>query len=498
MHYVVTTTLPADFAGRTKALLKRTRVLNEQADIPCTIISTNYNPNYNEVYRSYVKKSYVSNEVNLVNIYDFLSNRSYKKIETDHQEDETGLMKYELKKNQIYRFFDNGKYVLYKNYETPNNQLKFVDIMDPQNRKRKFRKEYNRNGLCHKETVYKQGTTNVLEEIFYDEDGKAYLNKTYNGTAEKKLIRIYYFGPEDVIEFKNEKELIRYCFERMIEKNSTVICDARFLDRPLIEMTVTGTKKIFLLHNSHESGGEMKSSYRYILEHYEELDHLVVLTEHQKEDLRKLIGDEEKISVIPHSVQISDKKTANQKRSNCFVFVGRLAPEKQVDHLIEAFRLKQEQLKEVTLEIYGTGEEQEKLEQLIASYQLQDKVFLKGKTTEPEAVFARSKASFLTSQYEGFGLVIIESLNNGCPVVAYDVKYGPRDLITDGENGLLIQPDDIESLAEAMVKMTTMEFRNVKPADKFSDDRFLANWSSLVAGTAQRKAKPFRKLFKLR
>ncbi|GKW45216.1 hypothetical protein [Planococcus sp. NCCP-2050] len=55
MHYVVTSTLPAEFAGRTKALLKRTRLLSEQGQLPIAIISTNYNPNYKSVYRLYYK-----------------------------------------------------------------------------------------------------------------------------------------------------------------------------------------------------------------------------------------------------------------------------------------------------------------------------------------------------------------------------------------------------------------------------------------------------------
>ena len=62
--------------------------------------------------------------------------------------------------------------------------------------------------------------------------------------------------------------------------------------------------------------------------------------------------------------------------------------------------------------------------------------------------FQHATASLLTSQYEGFGMTIMESIHNGCPVVSYDVRYGPSELIIDGENGLLIDAGDDRLLME--------------------------------------------------
>lgn len=496
MHYVVTSTLPAEFAGRTKALLKRTRLLSEQGQLPIAIISTNYNPNYSGVYRLYYKNGYIPKQVKLMNIYDFLSKRTYDIREIDHPKEEKGLSCYELENDKIYRYFDNGKYVLYKNYENPGNRLKFIDIMDPHNRKRKIRKEYNHAGLCHKEIIYKQGTTDILEEIFLDESGKAYLNKTYNGTSEQKLLRIYLFQEGKALEFKTEKEWICYCFEQMIEKHSTVICDARFLDRPLIEMDVPKVKKILLFHNSHlnsNNAADVKSSYRYAIEHMDALDEIVVLTNKQKADLAEVVPDTQKVKVIPHSVELKNVDFSS-KRADKLVFVGRLDEQKQVHHLIEAYRLKRHALTSFKLEIYGDGDQKEQLQALINNAGLQDEIKLMGKTSVPDKVFAEAKVSFLTSHFEGFGLVIIESLNNGCPVIAYDIKYGPSDLIISGQNGLLVPPDDIGALSEAMAKAVEMEFPNVRPADQFRDERFLENWLSLLK--EPRTASPFSKFFK--
>ena len=494
MNYVITSTLPKEFGGRTKSLLSRTKKMNGEIEIPFAIITTNYHPNYNMVYNHYYKMEYVSNDVKLLNIYDFLANRSYEIKQDNHSIQEEGLQLYEVEKDKVYRYFDNGEYVLYKNFTHPNNGLKFIDEMDPKTRMRKTRKEYNYNGLCHKKTIYKQGTTYRLEEIFYDENGRAYLNKTFNGSSGEKLVRIYHFNKNEILEFSTEKDLIKYSFELMIEENSTVICDARLLDRPLIEMNVKA-KKIFILHSSHLTGkesDELKNSYKYLIEQYDNLDYLVTLTEQQKEDLIKIIKDDKKIRVIPHSTQL--KPVVDSARENKLVYVGRLAKEKQIDHIIEAYSIAREELAEFRLYIYGEGEDRKELEQLVIDYNLQNKIIFKGITDDPDAVFKTAKASLLTSKFEGFGLVIMESLNNGCPVVAYDLKYGPRDLIDQKENGIIIEQNNIKELAKAMVRITNHKFKQVSLSNKYSDEQFVKNWQAIFMN---QKSKGFLgKLFK--
>ncbi|WP_242491632.1 glycosyltransferase [Holzapfeliella floricola] len=54
----------------------------------------------------------------------------------------------------------------------------------------------------------------------------------------------------------------------------------------------------------------------------------------------------------------------------------------------------------------------------------------------------------LTSSVEGFAMSVLEGLSNGVPQISYDIKYGPKDIITDGEDGYLVKPDDIDELAE--------------------------------------------------
>ncbi|MGE6205316.1 glycosyltransferase [Guptibacillus hwajinpoensis] len=495
MNYVITSTLPEQFGGRTKSLLDRTKKLVEQADLNYTIITTNYNPYYGDIYEQYYNENKVPRSVKMINIYDYLADRSYSGDRVEQPLEEEGLTYREIKKNKAYRYFENGEYVLYKSYDSEDGSLKFIDFMDPYNRKRACRKEFNKRGKCHRKINYKQGTTNKLEEIYYDDRGHAYVNQTYDGTSDNKIIRIHHFTEKGILEFKTEKDFFRYCLEQMIEDSSTIINDARLLDKPMCELKGNDLTKIAILHNTHlqsEDINDIKSSYQYIIDHADEVDHIVALTQEQKKDLSHLIFNNEKISIIPHSIAPS---TINQKgeRENKFVFIGRLTDVKQPDHLIEAFQLAREQLSTFTLDIYGEGPVKEKLEEKIKEYQLEEHIFLKGLTDDPESVFATAKASFLPSQYEGFGLVIMESLNNGCPVVAYDIKYGPRDLIKDNENGLMVEKNNVEALSKAMVQVKDKSFGKIEVDKEYREPAFVKNWTALLGKEEKKFKLPFFK-----
>ena len=88
------------------------------------------------------------------------------------------------------------------------------------------------------------------------------------------------------------------------------------------------------------------------------------------------------------------------------------------------------------------------IQDLIDVYKLNEYVEINEFTNNPLLEFNNSRASLLTSNYEGFGLTIMESIDAGCPVVSYDVKYGPREIIEEGKTGYLVEPNNIEDFAE--------------------------------------------------
>lgn len=479
-NYVVTSVLDKSFGGRTKSLLQRTKYLTESFNLKFTMVTTNYNPNYHSVYKDYYEKSYIDSSVKFINVYDFFSKRKYKeKSKVLNSKKIKGHQSFEVEKDTVYRYFENGYYKFNRKFNKNNGRLESEDIMDVYNRTKKERIQYNSFGRPHRKIIYKRNTTNILEEIYYDEKGKVYLVKNFNGTDEKKLVRIYLFSDEEVLMFKTEKEFFKYAFEKIIQPGGVTFNDARLLDKPLIEADVE-TKKFFVIHSSHSYNNVLKGSYKYLFVNHKKADRILILTHEQKQDFVELEITENKLMVLPHSIDEPKTAVENAEREKVFVFVGRLSEEKQIPHIIEAFSKVVDSYKDYRLHIYGDGKEAKLIEEVIEKNNMTDYIKLKGKTSDIKGVFQNATASIMASKFEGLPLVMMESLHYGCPVISYSYKYGPKDLIRNNENGLIVEKDNVENLTEAIIKMINNPLGNVELSDDYYSVKTSKLWQDLL------------------
>ena len=136
--------------------------------------------------------------------------------------------------------------------------------------------------------------------------------------------------------------------------------------------------------------------------------------------------------------------------------VGRLNYQKNFDILIDSFlEIKDQNLH---LVILGEGEEKNNLIRIIKNKKMSDRIHLIGVTDDVWPWYRYAECFVLTSIFEPFGLVIIEAMSQGCPVVAFDCDYGPREIITHRVNGLLVKVNDVKTLTNTI---TTLLFDNV-------------------------------------
>ena len=165
------------------------------------------------------------------------------------------------------------------------------------------------------------------------------------------------------------------------------------------------------------------------------------------------------VSVVPGAVVLPLDKhepvvkpdIGNGKKQ--LLAVGRLAPEKQFDHLIRAFSRACESCPDWQLVILGDGESREELERLIVELEVQDSVFLPGFVGNVGDWYEVSELVALTSAFEGYPNAVIEALAHGVPVVSYDCDAGPREIIEDNVNGILVKPDSEEDFQKGLELM---------------------------------------------
>jgi glycosyltransferase involved in cell wall biosynthesis len=185
----------------------------------------------------------------------------------------------------------------------------------------------------------------------------------------------------------------------------------------------------------------------------ERFDAVLWPTDSQRSDVEDRFGSSPVHVVVPHAVGAAASVTPLAERvAGRVVMLNRLAPGKRVDHAIRAFARVVREVPGATLDVYGEGAERAALQGLIDGLGLDAHVVLRGLTEDPGRELDAASVFLSTSAFEGQGLSIAEALVHGCPVVAYDVKYGPRDLLADG-GGILVPDADLDALAAALVQL---------------------------------------------
>lgn len=164
------------------------------------------------------------------------------------------------------------------------------------------------------------------------------------------------------------------------------------------------------------------------------------------------------ISTIYNPIIIDEFAVKSQafevEESNYILAVGRMNDRvKQMDHLIYAYAKSTLPQNEISLVILGEGKFRPEYEQLVKNLNLDNKVYFKARVQNPFPYYKKAIFTVLTSKNEGFPNVLIESLGTGTPVISYDCFSGPSEIITNYENGLLVENQSIDKLTSALNKM---------------------------------------------
>lgn len=225
-----------------------------------------------------------------------------------------------------------------------------------------------------------------------------------------------------------------------------------------------------------------KRTYRYA-------DMLTVQTDSIADKFRKHYPGLKAVRTIPNALppEISTYKKSSMGGRKILLSLGRLAPEKQVDKLLNTFSLIAPMFPDWDLHIYGDGPMKTSLDEQIRNAGLQSRVFLQGPTSRPWEVMANADAFAMVSQYEGFPNALLEAMGIGLPCVVFDCPTGPREITRDGKDALLVPLNDYEALRSALTEMMGNEQLRIDLGaqaresvyGRFSHAQVMAQWDHL-------------------
>jgi glycosyltransferase involved in cell wall biosynthesis len=228
---------------------------------------------------------------------------------------------------------------------------------------------------------------------------------------------------------------------------------------------------------------------------YRRLDALTVLTEADERDYAAaLAGAPVRIRRIPNAVPRMGGGIAPLD-SKVVVAAGRLESQKGFDLLIRAWERVAAAHPDWQLRIYGSGPRRDDLRRMILERGLYDRVLLMGRTRRLGEAMAGASLFVLSSRFEGFGMVIVEAMSKGLPVVSFDCPRGPGEIIRPGRDGILVPNGDVEGLADGMLKLIEDESARrsygaaaVENARSYAVDSIAERWEELLGEVTNRAA----------
>jgi glycosyltransferase involved in cell wall biosynthesis len=222
---------------------------------------------------------------------------------------------------------------------------------------------------------------------------------------------------------------------------------------------------------------------------YGSLDLSAVLTQAELEVFERLLaGAPTRVELVPNALPALPGEPAAE-REKVVLAAGRMTRAKGFDLLIDAFAPVAARHPDWRLRIHGAGEELPALERQVAARGLDGRVELLPATSRLGDVMASTAVYALSSRLEGFGMVVVEAMSKGMAVVAFDCPVGPGEIITDGVDGLVVAPEDVAGLSEALERLVADEdLRSrlgaaaLETARDYDIDAIGQRWDALLEG----------------
>ncbi len=323
-------------------------------------------------------------------------------------------------------------------------------------------------------TIHVITTNNKSNTFFYDFNNKIVFHK----------IDIKNFGFGKLLKYK----MLIQDLVNEINPNIIINCDNGFKGTLLPYLIKTKAALIYERHGSRRINNSTlleglkknfadlildKSLYKYKA--------FVVLNDEDGEDWKT-----DNIVVISNPLWFSPSQEQNKLRHKVVIAIGRHSIEKQFDILIKIWKKVVVEYPDWTLKIYGEADGKKTIEKLVEQLKMENHVKLHTPIKNIGEAYSNASMLLNTSSSEAFGLVIIEAMAYGLPVIAFDSASGPKSVIKNEKNGLLIENNDIQIYANKIKLLIQNEALrkelggNAKESvSKFNLDSIMKQWYEL-------------------
>ena len=313
-------------------------------------------------------------------------------------------------------------------------------------------------GACKLATEYFQ-YGRILRRTYHNQDGSIAFEELRLGESW-----LYKLGPEVLT---NHTEVMRrFLLQLSLKEEDLILLDrASRMDfaRPLLEKDAP-SKLAMVFHSEHEfENGHLNYEYYYVFKYAKRFDYFITATDLQKEVLEQTLAKQGCKGIPIYSIPVGHLETLTEpqgyRQPYSVITASRLDPRKRIDLVIRVVAQAKKRLPALQFDIYGKGGEADRLQHLIQELAAQDYIHLRGHA-DLKQIYPCYQVYLTTSQWETFGLTLMEAAGAGLALLGFDARYGNPTFIKEGENGFLvpyseIMPEEqlVKELAEKLVQL---------------------------------------------
>lgn len=464
---MVTWAVSETFGGMTSMCLRRSGLFHDRG-VPSAVVTFDANPDLETISASLRTRGKLHAQVPLINLHDYYASN----LTPSNDSSSLAPLSDEISWDEFSRTFRSIDGTLLK--------ISYTSHLNPKFSRREY---FRRDGSIYLIDLTLP-TTKHAEQL------------------HRSLQLISTQGTVD-FTFTSAANLYRHWLTEIVDRtNADVIIDSKYSASFLYAWMHPRALKFVNFHSTHVAAGQdlltgaLSSAHTKIIENRESWDGITFLTNSQRNAFTQRFQKASNTVVIGNPVDGPAELPRFEDRvPDRVVCIGRLTKGKNITSVIDIIRLVAESGTPVHLDLLGDGDQRESLERYADVSGVRELVTFHGHVGDVAQYLSTSKALLLCSKYEGQPLAILEAQAHGCVPVAFDINFGPRDVISNQESGVVVKNGDISAAAHAISSLLkgpplckALSTNSFEAARAYGSDHIFAQWQEELILARSRKS----------